>query len=161
MGEGWTLSGTGPAPTIWPFMVSLGTGKAPVGVSLSLLICYKEYTEAQGLVEVSCLPSWSKLVLTSLCSVLDGCHSFKGCALSLSCLKGFVTHQHHSQARCHPLLNGSSAPMLPPLQSVLHAIASSVQSLSHVQLLATPWTAAHQASLSLTISQSLLCPLHR
>ena len=33
---------------------------------------------------------------------------------------------------------------------------SSVQSLSHVQLFATPWTAALQASLSFTISQSLL-----
>ena len=32
---------------------------------------------------------------------------------------------------------------------------SSVQSLSHVQLFATPWTAAHQASLSITNSQSL------
>ena len=32
----------------------------------------------------------------------------------------------------------------------------SVQSLSHVQLLATPWTAAHQASLSITNSPSLL-----
>ena len=31
-----------------------------------------------------------------------------------------------------------------------------VQSLSHVRLLATPWTAACQASLSFTISQSLL-----
>ena len=31
-----------------------------------------------------------------------------------------------------------------------------VQSLSHVQLFVTPWTAAHQASLSFTISQSLL-----
>ena len=31
-----------------------------------------------------------------------------------------------------------------------------VQSLSHVQLFATPWTAAYQASLSFTISQSLL-----
>ena len=30
-----------------------------------------------------------------------------------------------------------------------------VQSLSRVQLFATPWTAAHQASLSSTISQSL------
>ena len=30
-----------------------------------------------------------------------------------------------------------------------------VQSLSHVRLLVTPWTAAHQASLSLTISKSL------
>ena len=31
-----------------------------------------------------------------------------------------------------------------------------VQSLSRVQLFATPWTAAHQASLSFTISQNLL-----
>ena len=33
---------------------------------------------------------------------------------------------------------------------------SSVQSLSHVQLFVTPWTAAHQASLSITNSRSLL-----
>ena len=33
---------------------------------------------------------------------------------------------------------------------------SSVQSLSHVRLFVTPWTAAHQASLSFTISWSLL-----
>ena len=33
---------------------------------------------------------------------------------------------------------------------------SAVQSLSRVQLFATPWTAAHQASLSITNSQSLL-----
>ena len=31
-----------------------------------------------------------------------------------------------------------------------------VQSLSHVQPFVTPWTAAHQASLSFTITQSLL-----
>ena len=34
--------------------------------------------------------------------------------------------------------------------------SSSVQLLSHVQLFATPWTAAHQASLSITNSWSLL-----
>ena len=33
---------------------------------------------------------------------------------------------------------------------------SSVQSLSHVWLFATPWTAAHQTSMSITTSQSLL-----
>ena len=33
---------------------------------------------------------------------------------------------------------------------------NSVQSLSHVRLFATPWTAAHQASLSITNSWSLL-----
>ena len=40
-------------------------------------------------------------------------------------------------------------------QSIIKAV-SSVQSLSGVQLLATPWTATHQASLPITISQSLL-----
>ena len=38
----------------------------------------------------------------------------------------------------------------------LWAQFSSVQSLSRVQLFATPWTAAHQASLPITNSQSLL-----
>ena len=41
----------------------------------------------------------------------------------------------------------------------LHSVSfyvSSVQSLCHVQLFATPRTAAHQASLSITNSQSLL-----
>ena len=33
---------------------------------------------------------------------------------------------------------------------------SSVQSLSHIRLFAIPWTATHQASLSVTNSQSLL-----
>ena len=36
---------------------------------------------------------------------------------------------------------------------------SSVQSLSHVQLFATPWTAARQATLSITNSQSLPKPM--
>ena len=33
---------------------------------------------------------------------------------------------------------------------------SSVQSLTHIRLFATPWTAAHHASLSIAYSQSLL-----
>ena len=47
---------------------------------------------------------------------------------------------------------------IPPLGSAVTALADqlSVQSLSHVRLLATPWTAAYQASLSVTNSQSLL-----
>ena len=36
------------------------------------------------------------------------------------------------------------------------SFAESVQSLSHVQLFVTPWTAARQASLSITNSRSLL-----
>ena len=35
-------------------------------------------------------------------------------------------------------------------------VYSSVQSLSHVRLFVTPWTAAHQASLPITNSQNLL-----
>ena len=36
------------------------------------------------------------------------------------------------------------------------SVSQSVQSLSHVQLFVTPWTAARQASLSITNSQSML-----
>ena len=39
---------------------------------------------------------------------------------------------------------------------VTYSLISSVQSLSHVKLFATPWTAAHQVSLSITNSWSLL-----
>ena len=39
---------------------------------------------------------------------------------------------------------------------VYYSFVSSVQSLSHVQLFVTPWTTAHQASLSITNSLSLL-----
>ena len=41
----------------------------------------------------------------------------------------------------------------------INSYVSSVQSLSHVWLFATPWTAARQASLSITNSQSLLKPM--
>ena len=39
-------------------------------------------------------------------------------------------------------------------EEILYSV--SVQLLRHVQLFATPWTAAHQASLSITNCQSLL-----
>ena len=45
------------------------------------------------------------------------------------------------------------------LKSLLMWKFSSVQSLSHVRLFATPWTATCQASLSITNSQSLLKPM--
>ena len=40
--------------------------------------------------------------------------------------------------------------------SYLYVVVVVVQSLSHVRLFVTPWTAAYQASLSFTISWSLL-----
>ena len=46
---------------------------------------------------------------------------------------------------------------LPPLPFLVYiSLISSVQLLSHVQLFVTPWTAACQASLSITSSWSLL-----
>ena len=46
-------------------------------------------------------------------------------------------------------------PSTPPF-FIIHPSFCLVQSLSHIQLFATPWTAAHQASLSITNSQSSL-----
>ena len=51
----------------------------------------------------------------------------------------------------------TSSSLLPLSSSFLIVIA--VQLLSHVQLFATPWTAAHQAPLSTTLSQSLVRPV--
>ena len=42
------------------------------------------------------------------------------------------------------------------MQNIHTLTISSVQLLSHVQLFATPWTAEHQVSLSITNSQRLL-----
>ena len=42
---------------------------------------------------------------------------------------------------------------------LFYPVLSSFQLFSHVQLFATPWTAAHQASLSITNFQSLLKPM--
>ena len=44
----------------------------------------------------------------------------------------------------------------PYFKSGCYNVISSVQSHSHVQLFVTPWTAKHQASLSITNAQSLL-----
>ena len=41
-------------------------------------------------------------------------------------------------------------------KSYTKIVINSVQSLSHVRLFVTPWTGAHQASLSITNSQILL-----
>ena len=57
-------------------------------------------------------------------------------------------NQSQNVARLH--LKGSFAFLLPKGKF------SSIQSLSCVRLFATPWTAAHQASLSFTISRTLL-----
>ena len=51
-----------------------------------------------------------------------------------------------------------SPPIWSSSSGFFHDIVS-VQSLSRVQLFATPWTAARQASLFFTISQSLLKPM--
>ena len=48
------------------------------------------------------------------------------------------------------------ASILPSTFWIAHSQFSSLQSFSYVQLFVTPWTAAQQASLSITNSQSLL-----
>ena len=66
----------------------------------------------------------------------------------------------NTRVGCHALLQGifqtqGSNPGLPHCRQIL-SVSQSVQSFSHIWLFATPWTAARQASLSITSSQSLL-----
>ena len=72
---------------------------------------------------------------------------------------GFMMNSTPFIAKCLCLLSTgkSSFPVLSLILSFpSHHYLSSVQSLRCVWLFATPWTAAHQASLSISNSQSLL-----
>ena len=85
------------------------------------------------------------------------------------CPSTFLVHFDHLHSRKHPYhwvfqmywwILHSTTPYVFDLLSIrgysLFLTPVVVQSLSRVRLLATPWTAACQASLSFTISQSLL-----
>ena len=68
---------------------------------------------------------------------------------------------HQPLKYLHSTHSSSAQQALPGTQATSSAqnafyFLSSVQLLSHVQLLATPWTAAHQASLSITNSRNFL-----
>ena len=82
---------------------------------------------------------------------------------SALCYKIFVPDKHSQEdwGAFLPLSSywycESSTPgMAPRTLSLITSALSSVQSLSRVWLFRTPWTTAHQASLSITNSQSLL-----
>ena len=64
------------------------------------------------------------------------------------------THTSLSRQRWVEVYSISTLLLMRPL--LVRVQFSSVQSLSHVQLFATPWTAARQASLSITNSQGPL-----
>ena len=66
-------------------------------------------------------------------------------------IKQILTRQWNLQASVFWLLKLQTS----IISSLLARELNSVQSLSHVELFATLWTAAHQASLSITNSQSL------
>ena len=63
----------------------------------------------------------------------------------------------HSQKKKQPIASEKIFSLIKSCKDyVLLVIVVVVQSFRHVQLSAAPWTAAHQASLSITVSQSLL-----
>ena len=66
-------------------------------------------------------------------------------------MSSFLPHTHaQTHTQSHMFLKNCD------LCIVWKQIFVVVQSLSHVQVFATPWTAARQASLSFTVSQNLL-----
>ena len=79
------------------------------------------------------------------------CHTC--CSLTSAVTELIKKSAHHHLKSCF----GSCDACLASLRSlVVRWLVSSVQSFSHVQLFVTLWTAAHQASVSITNSQSLL-----
>ena len=87
---------------------------------------------------------------------------FSQCHVLFFFLSFSTFHSLLSFENCHFLWHqvpGSTNPPVLPIHFHvgMHVFLSAavVQSLSRVQLFSTPWTVAHQASLSFTISQSL------
>ena len=104
--KGQRFPGIRPSPTFWPLGVGLGTVRAPLGMSFSLLMCYNEcILKTRVQLNFTCLPSWIHLILISLCCVLVLCHSFKGYAVppSLPIAQGqvyFIRKKHHQALSC-------------------------------------------------------------
>ena len=72
------------------------------------------------------------------------------CNILTELLKIYITHKFRKEILiCLPT-------HITIYRHIYIGVYAVVQSLSHVRLFVTPWTAAHQASLSSTISQSLL-----
>ena len=70
-------------------------------------------------------------------------------------MKNHIRRQRSLRGRC--TLAAAAVPVVIMVITVVALVViSSVQSLSHVHLFVTPWTAARQASLSIANSQSLL-----
>ena len=89
--------------------------------------------------------------------------------MALSIFTSLSSHHHHPSPEIflscntealYPLISNSSSPWQPAFLFlslwIWPLLVFVVQSLSRVWLSVTPWTAAHQASLSFTISRSLL-----
>ena len=84
-------------------------------------------------------------------------HSTPGLPVHQELLELTQTHLHwvgDAIQPSHPLLSPS-----PPAINHSQNQFCSVQSLIHVQLFGTPWTAAHQASLSITNSRNSAKPM--
>ena len=84
--------------------------------------------------------------------------------LYLSKHKNTSKHGLETLIKCLSLLKSTSAKHTPPYLHTLFCLflqlnVAVVQSLSRIWLFVTPWTAAHQACLSFTISWSLLKPM--
>ena len=110
---------------------------------------HKKWTQCCKSTICCCCCSLTNLCL-SLCNSMD-------CSLPGSSVFHYLPEfaQIHQSRWCYLIISFSAIPSPPALNLSQHQF-SSVQVLSHVQLSATPWTAACQASLSITNSQSLL-----
>ena len=83
-GKRWGFPGIELLPAFQPFMVSFVMVMALVCMSFSLLMCYNELIlKFKVQQKLSCLPSWTYLVLISLHHIPGLCSSSKGCTHDL------------------------------------------------------------------------------
>ena len=100
-----------------------------------------DFSQPHGLQRTRLLHPW----------ILPGKNTGAGCHFLLQEI--FQAQGLNLHLLCLPLWQADSLSLVPPGKPMQYVV---VQLLSCVQLFATPWTAAHQVSLSFTVSQSLL-----
>ena len=109
------------------------------------------------------VPSPNPGVYSSSCPLSRWCHPtssssvvpFSSCLQSFPASGSFPVSQFTSGGQ-NMRVSASASVLLMTIQDWFPLGFSSIQSLSNVRLFATPWTAAHKASLSITNSWSLL-----
>ena len=113
LGKGQRFPEIGMLPTYWSLRGGLRMFMVLVDMWCSWLMCYSEWmVRLESQWKLTYPPSWTYLVLISLCHVLGLYHPFKMCVLSPSLLLHFCYHRLFNSSSPLPVILVASSFLL-------------------------------------------------